>query len=609
MTLSTSHRWGLILNFCIALQACSYEDKLQPQGSPTKEDHTSEVYTLHPRDPRLPKYASSPKHNARTLPSSIERVQFTPLQYLGYGYRVGSGIIGLPDNVSFPVFDRDKILQDPDLSDYITLHRLRYASSEVNMSTKMDYSLEYKKEVETVNTGFHLNLGLFSVGASHHYTDTFSSFIERNKTYAKGELNLFWYETKVNLLSSDYALHRICSKHLSKSFVDHLYNASMSDILKSYGPFVLLGYYTGGRATSLYLLEKDNRVHDDSWEHIAKSSIGLDYAWTLPVDPKNPNAPDSLRKANVHLHIGYNENNDKRHIVSDSCKSVIRQTSIYGGARDLAYSIPPQETKESFTDLGPWFRSLADEKTHTLVDIASGGLVGLDKIILERNFKVRMSRLLNKSIERTTLSLPYVVICYIRHGVIISPSAQAARAAEPPMHYRPQFPPGTRTSPSEPSDNFPRPIPLITLRTRHDDQILILDEDMRDRINRVYSHPKGTQEDDEIQRLDSLCTTLFRCEIKINKGTPSYDPLSLSPYNGIFPIRFHLFNPSGYVFKYKNPDTGIWYIYDRSYKTAFSFVEDSEIPDIYGIEDWIESIPERPISMKLLSGRYGIIGL
>ena len=53
----------------------------------------------------------------------------------------------------------------------------------------------------------------------------------------------------------------------------------------------------------------------------------------------------------------------------------------------------------------------------------------------------------------------------------------------------------------------------------------------------------------------------------------------------------------------------MWYIYDSVSKVAYSYYFDEYILEMYGMLDWINSIPEKNISMTSLQQLYRIEGL
>ena len=191
----TTTRVGWLFSVVLALCLYSCTEIDTPTSVTSQQTVQDEgVYILHPRDPRLPKWASKPRRSLRALPGTIEQTQFSPLQYLGYGYRIGEGIIGLPNNLTFPIFDKDAILKDPKFANYVDLIRLRHASSRTYTSTDMSVSMQEELETKTIRSGFRLNFGLFSIGAKTSYTKTFHSLQLSSKRHAKGRLDLFWNE-------------------------------------------------------------------------------------------------------------------------------------------------------------------------------------------------------------------------------------------------------------------------------------------------------------------------------------------------------------------------------------------------------------------------------
>lgn len=118
----------------------------------------------------------------------------------------------------------------------------------------------------------------------------------------------------------------------------------------------------------------------------------------------------------------------------------------------------------------------------------------------------------------------------------------------------------------------------------------------------VYS-PEGISREDKeiIKKLDAMVSPIFDCEIR----EVEHYAYPTDAYRTCLPFDF----TSKEIYRYKNPKTNIWYIYDKSTKSAFSFYDDDYIPEVYGIDRWFNSLPERAISMRLLAERYTIIGL
>ena len=63
------------------------------------------------------------------------------------------------------------------------------------------------------------------------------------------------------------------------------------------------------------------------------------------------------------------------------------------------------------------------------------------------------------------------------------------------------------------------------------------------------------------------------------------------------------------MYKFKNTNTNIWYIYNPTSLYCFAYYDDDYILDAYGILDWVNSIPVKSVSMTTLYQRYRIFGL
>ena len=63
------------------------------------------------------------------------------------------------------------------------------------------------------------------------------------------------------------------------------------------------------------------------------------------------------------------------------------------------------------------------------------------------------------------------------------------------------------------------------------------------------------------------------------------------------------------MYKFKNANTNIWYIYNPTSMYCFAYYDDDYIPDAYGILDWVNGIPIKAVTMTTLYQRYKIYGL
>lgn len=71
------------------------------------------------------------------------------------------------------------------------------------------------------------------------------------------------------------------------------------------------------------------------------------------------------------------------------------------------------------------------------------------------------------------------------------------------------------------------------------------------------------------------------------------------------------FDKSEY-YRYYNASNSIEYVYNPKKKVAFSYYVDEDeddIAEVYGISSWVDSLPEKKISIGTLANYYTIIGL
>lgn len=592
---------ALLTTVAVAMiSSCSYSE--QPvDNSLQKDDKEPQVYTLQPRSKKLRKHTYRGISGLRALSSGSESMKY-PEQYLGRGYKVGDGVIGHPSNLTLPVLNTEALLKDPEFRDLIVSDHVSYAATNIQTTTEMDSQMEQELESKKIKAGFYLNLGLFSIGSRTSYTNTFNSFRVANKTYARGRLSLYWYERLVRLAATDYSLHKVAYAHLSKSFVENLYYNSIPDLLKTYGHLVVTGYYTGGRATNEYLLEAKDGIDTKSWHKNVSSFIGMTFSWA----PKGEKKANDTTQNQTTLYIGQRKTDGKDIAFENKISHAYTKTQLYGGAREFAYATPSQDIQKNFVDLTPWFRSLKDEHTHTLIDISDQGLVGIEHMLIETNLKNRLIRTIrNEFPDRQPLKEPFIRIQIGSRRLVERESWK-----DMPGAYTPRE-----------STRFTS---IGVLYTRYGDLVILVDKsflsrnplavdlkgiDPASQIAHIKEMEKIFKE--EAEKLGREYGKIFDCEIQVQKGLiPPIFPIEPTSIPSPFVKTFFDFS-STRIYKYKNPRTNICYIYDESTKSAFSYYDDGEdsILDDYGLATWAERLPSKKISIRKLAEQYIVIGL
>lgn len=565
----------MVLLSILYATACT-QDLSEPNHRSSKAPQSEQGYTiLHPRNPRLTtKIArSSAELRALSLEEDGFNPKISPYNYLGYSYKIGNGIIGHPENLGRPTLNVEGILNDPSFQDYILFNRVRYAHSEVQAYDSYDNLAKDVTTTRKVEGGFALNLKLFTIGAKTTYNNTFHSFQSTDGKTAAGRLDLFYYDSKVQIDNLSYVQKKIGYSYFRRSFTESLYNSSMKEILEKHGPLVVFGYYTGGRATALYQFNKLDKMDQTNTNRSINSLIGATFNWASDGSKK-----DGSKTWSGGASIGYDGGNGSEFKRNHGFSSVYNQISLFGGSPENVYSSPAKDVANNFVNLSSWLNSLADPKYHAFVDATDNGLVRLDHLLIEKNFRQKIRLLLEEPEEYLHLApsaeeketVPYIEIQRVC----------LARILDFPNH------PGQ-------SYMYRIIVPTPVLYTRFGDAICLVSKD-------EFLKLQDENQEDVTKEFAQRLSPIFECEI--GKSTSE---LSTKAYTTSIPFDF----TSKEIYRYKNPKTNIWYIYDKSTKSAFSFFDDDYIPEVYGIDRWFKSLPERAISMRLLAERYTIIGL
>lgn len=592
-------RWLCMILLCIFSATACTQDLSEPITHPNSAPGSERDYTiLHPRNPRLTTKIFRTASELRAL--NVEEDGFnpkiSPYKYLGYSYKVGNGIIGHPENLGRSIIDVEGMLNDPSFRDYIIFNRVRYAHSEVQAYDSYDNLAKDATTTKKVEGGFALNLKLFTIGAKTTYNNTFHSFQSTDEKTAAGRLDLFYYDSKVQIDNLSYVQKKIGYSYFRRSFTESLYNSPMTEILEKQGPLVVFGYYTGGRATALYQFNKLDGVNQTNTNRSINAFIGATFNWASDGSKK-----DNSKTGSGGASIGYDGGNSSEFKRSHGFSSVYNQISLFGGSPENVYSSPAKDVANNFVNLSSWLNSLADPKYHAFVDATDNGLVRLDHLLLEKNFREKLAFLHGKH---------YLKNEWLAHSSL---KEEETIPRIEILHANWMLLPNGAPSFNQSVFFYVVTVPMIGLYTRFGDIILFANEEEFNNLMKKRSSsflgqdtkisPEDLSREDKeiIKKLDAMVSPIFDCEIREVK----HYAYPTDAYRTCLPFDF----TSKEIYRYKNPKTNIWYIYDKSTKSAFSFYDDDYIPEVYGIDRWFNSLPERAISMRLLAERYTIIGL
>lgn len=533
--------------------SCSNEDEISDPTSLYDQDNTTSEIILKERDPNLPRVWSK-----KTTPRANTRASYTDAtDFLGNSYAIenGTSIIGDFSNARFPIVNMKKLLER--YPSYIVVKELRTTSTEAMSYASFERLETTSSYTKTIKSGFSLNIGPFKMGRTKTITDVFKHNTDNSQQAVHGELSVEVINGMISLQTAPSALKRISADYLDELFVDALYNSSMVELMQSYGEFVLTCYYTGGRASALYYGLDKKSTDFQSKERDMDTSINASYSWD-----KNSVSGDFT--------IGTKDGNSST--ANEAFSELRVSIKTLGGAYGYNVATPPYDVKAASINLTSWLQSLNDSRTHTMIDIQDGGLYPISDFILEENFKQRYNDTHMEFQYQEVLEEPYIEIMkvYVRK--------------------------------SSSGEKLYDIVPVLS--TRQGDKL-------------IFSNPNATNQSDAELKANSIITTFTEKSNAIKDEKSKYYKLAIkaNPNKVINPIiqttlSFPIDNVNeAEMYKFKNPNTNIWYIYNPKSLYCFAYYDDDYILDAYGIYEWVNNIPVKSVSMTTLYQRYRIFGL
>lgn len=532
--------------------SCSNEEEMDYIPQESSKETKSEII-LQARDPQLPRIWSK-----KTIPRITTRGSFTDAaDFLGSSYAIenGTSIIGDFSNAKFPIVNMEKLLER--YPSYRVAKELRTTSTEAMSYASFERLETTSSYTKTFKMGFSLNIGPFKMGRTKTITDIFKHNTDKSEQAVHGELSVEVINGMISLQTAPSALKRISADYLDELFVDALYNSSMVELMQNYGEFVLTSYYTGGRASALYYGIDKKSTDFKSKERDMDLSINASYSWD-----KNSVSGD--------FSIGTKDGNSST--ANESFSELRVSIKTLGGAYGYNVATPPYDIKSTSINLTSWLQSLNDSRTHTMIDIQDGGLYPMSDFILEENFKQRYNDTHMELQYQEVLEEPYIEIMkvYVRK--------------------------------SSSGEKLYDIVPILS--TRQGDKL-------------IFSNPNAINQSDAELKANSTIATFTQKSNAIKDEKSKYYKLAIkaNPNKVINPIiqttlSFPIDNVNeAEMYKFKNPNTNIWYIYNPTSLYCFAYYDDDYILDAYGILDWVNNIPVKSVSMTTLYQRYRIFGL
>ncbi len=541
---------------------------------------------------RVPIPKKPQRQYLRTLTPDAPDLRFAPYNTLGAVHSVGNGFLAHPLNIgNGGVIDIQSILSDNITSSFIFNTDPGFTTSTSEIHKSFNSIEESVTNTKKITSGFSLNLGLFSIGQKSTYNKTFHSEIKTESYHRWANINLYYYAKRIGIEKTEAALKSISYRNISDAFLYSIYSFPISNYIKEKGFLIVTDFFIGGRLSALVEYKKisnSNKVSDDRDIDI---KINGAFGWGPDSTGKKTDIADHAKNRGS-VEIGYynKKNNGSTKLGED--ESLLAKLEVYGG--NPLGSIPNSvvDLKSSSINIGDWYNSLLNPKTHRFIDVADGGLVGIDNFMLELNFKHRVSMTLSGRLPyKKSLDIPYVEIRNVSGDLVYGGAFELAGITAA----------GT------------------ILHTRQGDDIILINKDFQERLNDDSFEEESSLRErykKDTRNLVSRLSKVFKCEIKSDEHNYNRVLERDEFMNQGLYIRLNFSFDNEKVYKYKNPKTNVWYIYDPEGRAALSYYDDPNdddddtyITDMYGITDWVESLKEKKISMKTIATTYRIIGL
>lgn len=553
---------SLITILFITTSFISCSDSMDPSShGEIKMKDIDGMIIYQQRNPNLPKVITRPlTFNEKT--SRNGNNTGVSSEYLGYGYRLTNGnyILGDFDNVTH------SIINLPDLMEYDkSLVDSKYPNwSDVNTFSYSNFNsyTHFSTMSKTVKTGFKLNLGFFSLGKQKTTTETFRKYIDNSSNHIYGEMNILFVHGKHMLNIADGSDKLYARKFLNRSYVYNLYNSTITSILNSYGDFIVVGYYTGGRAFARFMGNTTFKTSTERQETSLSNKI---------------EACLTYKKNSLEGSFGFEGKNGYQDSSIFKNKDTYIQIKTLGGIQDEGGVLNTVTSLDNLhLDLTSWRKSLNDSRNHSFIDLSEQGLYPISDFVLETNFKRRF--------DDTSKGLLQKV------SNLLEPTLVIGRVL---VH----------------SDSSIENLYKISaiLRTRQNDYIILNSENpmddnelRRNEIDSVFMRKAKAMSLKESQTLSPDIKIVIDTNLRLN-------PIVRSPLS----IELAGFNEKNF-YKYYNEVTNMEYLYDPTSKICFSFYAedgDESTLDLYGFGRWNSTLKEKRISMVTLANSYQIIGL
>lgn len=200
-------------------------------------------------------------------------------EFPGRSYKLETYLFEHPSNVGLPVIDMKRYVEDnPDYSQAIPIKESNTTYQSFSGFERYEQKMQKTK---SINSGVQLDFKIFKIGAQSKYQEIFSVSTTDIRQDVFGELGIKYYDTKYEMMVTEYIKKEVRNNYLQNTFLKSLYYNSTDEFIKNYGGFVLTKFLSGGQATALYHGEyseskhNENSVKEDEFNSEINASLNI----------------------------------------------------------------------------------------------------------------------------------------------------------------------------------------------------------------------------------------------------------------------------------------------------------------------------------------------
>ncbi len=375
-------RHYILTSVFTALALISSCTKENPLESHTQDHHQDESTLIFARE--------TPWSPPERL--DIDRIMDAPVSdnsnegYIGNGMNIETTPITRGKNIRQDIIDIERFQHHPHYN--IMSNNIRTTTiDQFTYANESDYT-KYTSFAGLVNIDASADiLGIVNITNKTTIKNLFHRFYNETKSYVFGEYNYKYINKSYELLIDRNIIDTIKKDYLTPALSVALYSRHPSEVIDTYGSYVITGYDLGATLTAIYLADCKSSSEGES------NANSLDQILDITIfGDSDSSDEESSSDSNSLFKAGFSGKWDTRDslLYHNIFNNIYMTTLAEGGDALYPGEFSPAASIEDYhADYSGWVSSLTDEKTHIITSYKDKSLIPISSFILEKNLKDR----------------------------------------------------------------------------------------------------------------------------------------------------------------------------------------------------------------------------